>query len=154
LLSQFLELAAITSGVPATKLYGTSPQGMNATGEFEMRNFYDECASLSERMERPWITQVLKLAQLNIFGEIDPDITFQFGKLEESNKIEDSQIQLNNTNAIVALVGAGVITTHDAQIRLASDPLSGWDELEVEEEDLSNVESTQPPPQNNPDEFE
>lgn len=154
LLSQFIELAAVTSGVPATKLYGTSPQGMNATGEFEMRNFYDRCSSLSERMERPWITQVLKLAQLNIFGKIDENITFQFGKLEESNKVEDSQIQLNNSNAMVALVGAGIITDHAARIRLANDPLSGWDELDVEEEDLSNAENTEVSPQNNPDEFE
>jgi hypothetical protein len=36
--------------IPATKLFGRSPQGMNATGEADLRNYYDMIAQMQERI--------------------------------------------------------------------------------------------------------
>ena len=36
--------------IPATKLFGRSPQGFNSTGESDLRNYYDMIASLQERL--------------------------------------------------------------------------------------------------------
>ena len=40
-----LQIAAGASGIPATKLLGTSVGGLNAKGDSEIRDFYDEVAS-------------------------------------------------------------------------------------------------------------
>ncbi|WP_270374966.1 DUF1073 domain-containing protein [Marinicauda sp. Alg238-R41] len=41
LLRQYLQVAAGAADIPVTRLLGQSPSGMNATGESDMRNYYD-----------------------------------------------------------------------------------------------------------------
>lgn len=141
LLSQILELVAIIPGAPVTKLFGTSPQGMNSTGEFEMKNFYDRIASLQQKMIKDNLINIMHCAMLNIWGEIDDKITFEFCKLEETNPLEDSTIRLNDANRDVALVGAGIVSPEDVQIRLAADPDSGYNQIEIEEKLDENLEN-------------
>lgn len=40
-LDRFMQLASATSGIPMTLLFGMSPAGMNATGESDIRAYYD-----------------------------------------------------------------------------------------------------------------
>lgn len=42
LLIQFMNIIAGAAGMPTTRLFGRSPAGMNATGESDMRAWYDE----------------------------------------------------------------------------------------------------------------
>lgn len=41
LLGKFEGMLSSVTGIPITKLYGSAPGGLNATGESDMRNFYD-----------------------------------------------------------------------------------------------------------------
>ena len=45
--------------IPATKLFGRSPQGMNSTGEMDLRNYYDLIAQMQERLLRPALEKLL-----------------------------------------------------------------------------------------------
>ena len=45
----FMTEVAGAAEIPVTKLFGRSPDGMNATGEADMRNYYERIASLQRR---------------------------------------------------------------------------------------------------------
>jgi len=135
--SQNLELICCIAGVPASKLLGTAPQGFNSTGEHEMKNFYDTIKTRQAKLT-PHLIKIMKLAMLNIWGEIDKDITFRWANLEEANELEESTIRLNTANEISSLITSGVVTPKQSAEKLMSDENSGWDGLEIMEEDFEN----------------
>ncbi|MFQ8761936.1 MAG: anti-CBASS protein Acb1 family protein [Intestinimonas sp.] len=47
------------SRIPVTKLFGRSPAGMNATGESDLRNYYDYVDTLREAKLRPILEKLL-----------------------------------------------------------------------------------------------
>lgn len=48
-----------TVGIPVTKLYGVSPAGMNATGESDMRNYYDTLVAYREAYVSPELERLI-----------------------------------------------------------------------------------------------
>ena len=55
---------------PVTKLFGRSPAGMNATGEADMRNYYDYIDGLRETELRNIIERLLPVMALSAWGEV------------------------------------------------------------------------------------
>lgn len=144
LLTKSLEYIAIVPGITITKLFGDSLKGgLSSKGEHETNNFYDHIRALQNRMFKDPVTKIIHLAMLNIWGKIDESITWDFAKLEESNKLEESTIRLNNTTAASAMIASGVLTPYDERMRIANDPDSGYDTLAIEEQDLANEVSTE-----------
>ena len=50
---QSLEILAALNRTPAVKLLGISPSGFNATGESDIRNYYDYITSQQEKTKLP-----------------------------------------------------------------------------------------------------
>jgi hypothetical protein len=118
---------------------------MNATGEFELINWYDRIASLQNDLFRPILIKIMHLAMLNIWGKIDKDITFDFVKLKETSPIEDAQIRYTDAQRDTLYVSDGTLHQSDVRNRLANDPNSGYNELMLEEEDYENLVSPDMP---------
>lgn len=127
---QSMEYVAAMFNEPATKLWGISPAGMNATGESDMKNHYDNIASLQEQMFRPGLDKILQLLQLNMGREIDTSIKFQFESLsDEADKIlAESNKMKAETCAVYEEMGA--ISATDVRNALIKDPQSGFNDLE------------------------
>jgi len=53
LLDRFMMIMSAVTGIPVTKLFGRSPAGMNATGENDLKNYYDECRSIQNDLTVP-----------------------------------------------------------------------------------------------------
>lgn len=144
LLTKSLEYISIVPGITITKLFGDSLKGgLSSKGEHETNNFYDHVRALQNRMFKDPVTNIIHLAMLNIWGKIEESITWDFAKLEESNKLEDSTIRLNNSNAASMMIANGVLTPYDERMRIANDPDSGYDALAIEEQDLTGEVSTE-----------
>ncbi len=87
---------------------------------------------------RPHLVKILEMLQLNLWGEIDKDITFRFKELGTINELEAAQIRLTEAQVDDLYLAAGVITPLQTATRLANDPDSGYDNLEIEEEEFAN----------------
>jgi phage-related protein (TIGR01555 family) len=61
LLDRFAEHLSASCGIPISKLFGRSPAGLNATGENEVRNYYDMLASEQERTLSPLAEEAVRL---------------------------------------------------------------------------------------------
>jgi uncharacterized protein len=51
-------------GIPGTKLFGRSPGGMNATGDNDTRNYYDDLDSQRKQIVLPQLEKVIRLLYL------------------------------------------------------------------------------------------
>jgi phage-related protein (TIGR01555 family) len=67
-LVQFMHLMAAAVDMPVTILMGTSPAGMNATGESDTRGWYDRVARIQSADYRPRLEQLLKQIMLSTSG--------------------------------------------------------------------------------------
>ena len=54
--------------IPATKLFGRSPQGFQSTGESDLRNYYEMVAGLQERHLRPALDRLLPVMAMSCWG--------------------------------------------------------------------------------------
>lgn len=132
--AQSQEHMASVSNIPLVKLIGIQPAGLNASSDGEIRVFYDHIASMQEILFADPLKKVLDVIQLSEFGEIDPEITFEFEPLYALDEVQQSQVRKNDADADVALIGGGVLSPDDSRRRLAADPESIYHGLEVNDD--------------------
>lgn len=133
--AQSQEQMAAVSNIPLVKLLGITPTGLNASSEGEIRVYYDYIASLQEALFRAPLEKIIQLIQLNEFGEIDEEIGFDFEPLYGMSELEQAQVRTANAQADTALVSIGALSPDEVRRKLANDPESGYEGLEVDSDD-------------------
>lgn len=131
LVAQQLELLALIPGVPVTKLFGTAPTGMNATGESDMRNFYDKVRTWQESLYFDNFVKARKMIELNEFGKITEGIVETWEPLQEPNPVEQAGIQKTKAETAAIYLEQGVVLQEEVRERLATDEESGFNGLEL-----------------------
>lgn len=130
--------------IPAMLLTGVSPSGLNASSEGEIRAFYDWISAQQEAHWRAPLDIIIKVLMLDLWGEIDPTITFEFCPLWQASGMDAATIRERNANTIGGLIDRGVISQEEARHALASDPESGFSGIDVYE--LPELPEEQPEP--------
>lgn len=130
---QALEILAAINRTPAVKLLGISPSGFNATGESDIRNYYDYILSQQEKILRPAIKRILDLVQLRSFGKIDKSITFDFCALSEEDQAAEANTQKVKVDTMAVLLTNNVVSPEECRQRLADDPDSGFANIDVDD---------------------
>ena len=130
---QALEFLAAVNRTPAVKLLGISPSGFNATGESDIRNYYDHLRSMQEKMLRGPLKKLLDCLQLVGTGGIDPTIRFDFLPLSEEDRSALATMQKTRADTVAVYLDRGVISQEEARKALADDPDSGFSDINVDE---------------------
>lgn len=119
LLDRLEQLLSAVTGIPATKLWGRSPAGMNATGESDTRNWYDEQSSEQETELRPKLERLFRLMWLakdGPSGGAQPDSwEFAFNPLWQLTAKEQSDVRKVTAEADAIEITSGVI--HPEEVR-------------------------------------
>ena len=130
--AQSQEHMAAPSHTPLVKLLGITPTGLNASTDGEIKVYYDYITAQKENIFTQPLHKILKIAQLDVFGDIDDAISFEYEPMEEMDGTELSTIRKSDADAGVAYIAAGVISPEEERLRLASDPHSGYNSIEAE----------------------
>lgn len=129
--AQSQEHMCSVSRMPAIVLTGISPSGLNASSEGEIRVFYDWIAAQQEAFWRSPIETILQCVQLSLFGEIDPDIGFEFVPLYQMTPKELADIREADARTATAYVTMGAVDPSEVRDNLAKDPDSGYQGLDT-----------------------
>ena len=129
--AQSLEQICVVSRIPSVILTGLSPSGMNASSEGELHAWWSWVHSQQESYMRHPLEVLIKVIQLSLFGEIDPSITFEFVPLQQMNDKELSEIRRANADEAAILIDRGVLAADEVREKLARDPNSGWNGLDL-----------------------
>lgn len=136
--AQSQEQMASVASIPLVKLLGITPSGLNASSDGEIRVFYDDIHAEQENTFRDQMKRLLDVLQLNEFGEIDPDITFEFEPLFQLSSLELANQRKADADTDAVLIENGVITAEEARARLAADKDAPYAALEVTDEDAAD----------------
>lgn len=133
IVSQQLELLAAISRTPAVKLLGISPKGFNSTGEYDEANWYDHVASQQANVFGDNLAKAIKIIQLSETGTIDEDLTHRFVPLHEQSETEKATNRKANADTFAVYYDRGVVSAEEERARLAADPDSGYDSIDVDD---------------------
>lgn len=130
-----LRLAAAVS-IPVTMLMGQAPAGLNATGESDIRWFYDYCASLQQRMLRRRqnrLMRLLMLAKKGPTGGREPmKWTIAYRPLWEMTDAQKAELRSKQATTDKLYIDAGVLTPEEVAIsRFGGDEWSMETQIDV-----------------------
>lgn len=148
--AQSQEQMASISSIPLVKLLGITPNGLNASSDGEIRVFYDSIHAMQENLFRAPLKRIIDLAQLSLFGDIDPDIDFVFEPLYQMSELEQANVRKIEADTDAVLIGSSVISTEEARERVAADPDSPYQSLELNEEVDNELEDDDDDPTDDP----
>jgi phage-related protein (TIGR01555 family) len=126
---------AAKGNMPTTKLIGTSAKGFQATGEYDMKNYYDELQSIQNHDLSPLIEKYIKLVvKSDIFPVFAKKVTvgFNFNPLESASGLEQEQERKLETDSDVSLIASGIVSTEEVRQKVTSDSNSGFEGLDPE----------------------
>jgi len=121
----------------------------------EMRAFNDTIHGSQEHLFRPRLDTCYDVLQYHLWGERDPDITYEFEPLHEMMPKEEAEIRKLDAETAQIRIDSGVISQEDERRKIAVDPDSGYHGLDpddvpdllLEEEHGLEPEGGRPQPQ-------
>jgi len=115
---QFMMDMAGASEIPATRLFGRSPQGMNATGESDMKNYYELISQMQERYLRPALEKLLPVMAISCWGFVPEDMEILFEPLTTVSPRERAELMEKLTAPVISAFSAGLLTRDQALTEL------------------------------------
>jgi phage-related protein (TIGR01555 family) len=101
---------AAESHIPVTKLFGTSAQGLNATGEGDQSDYYDEIKAKQEAEIRPGLTRLLKVIIRSTLGTLPTGLKIDFCPLWQMTEQQRADVEQKRAQRDSTYLTAGVIT--------------------------------------------
>lgn len=148
------QIVAGQSGIPATKLMGTSPKGFNATGEHEIETYHEELESIQENDLSPIVERHHICLMRSIIApkfKVEPfEIEHEWRPLAVMSEVDQSTVSVNKANSDKLYSDMGAVDAYDIRDKLIADKDSGYTGLEAverpeeEEIDLTPPEEEQP----------
>jgi len=134
--AQAQEHQSAACGIPFIKLFGITPTGLNASSEGELQAFYETLQGAQEADAMPVMESILQLAQLNIWGTIDPSIGWKWNPIKHLDAQELATTEKLKAETDSMRINDGIIDPAEVRSVLANDetsPYHGIDPNDVPE---------------------
>lgn len=122
--AQAQEQQSAVSRIPLVKLLGITPTGLNASSEGEIRVWNDRVHGYQSHVLLPLMLNAIRMVQLNLFGEIDEHIGWEWTKLLELTELEEAEVRNKDADTDARYIEAGVVRPDQVTARLSKDPNS------------------------------
>lgn len=140
--AQAQEHIAAVSRIPLVKLTGISPTGLNASSEGEIRVFYDTIHAQQEKFFTPHLTTIFRLIQINLWGAVDEDISFDYEPLWELDEAAMANVRKVEADTHKEYVDMGVVDPLEVRKAIAGEKDSPYSGLNP-----NDLPEPPPPPQ-------
>lgn len=136
ILEEFRQQLSGALQMPQTKLFGTSPAGMNATGESDMRNYYDmiKARQITDLLYPMTIVYQLMAQSLGIKWTDEMGITFK--PLWQPTEKEKAEIAKIITDTVLSAEEKGTVSTKTAMMELKQQSTETGVWTNITEEDI------------------
>jgi phage-related protein (TIGR01555 family) len=119
--AQAQEQMAAVSHIPLIVLLGITPSGLNASSDGELQAWASWVKAMQEHLFDDPLDRVIKIIQIDEFGEIDPAITFDYEPLRELSDAEEAAARKTEADTDALYVNSGVLDPDEIRQRLTSE---------------------------------
>lgn len=145
-LVQFAQQISGSLQIPLVRLFGQSPAGLNATGESDIRTYYDMIAQQQNAKLERGMSKLVDLTYRSKIGRAPPDgFGFSFNPLWQMSDTEKATIAVGVTNAVTQAYDSGLVDRPTAmkELRQSADITGVWSN--ITDEDIATAEAEPPP---------
>lgn len=96
--------------IPATKLFGKSPDGMNSTGDGDLTNYYDSIRQKQENQIREPLEKLLPVLCVSALGLVPDDLEIVFEPVESQTEEQRAALATQIVSAISGLFQSDIIS--------------------------------------------
>lgn len=100
--------------IPATRLFGRAPAGMNATGEGDLRNYYDSVREKQQSVLRPVLEKLAPVVCMSALGYVPDELDFDFHPVRDESERERAEIARIRTETIIRSFESGLAQREQA----------------------------------------
>lgn len=144
MMDRFCNRVAAAARMPVSLLMGQAPAGLNATGDSDIRWFYDEMKARQGKEILPQLTKLVRLLMLSksMGGKLADNWSIKFRPLWQMSETQLADIRVKMSQADTAYLNAGVLSAEEvAESRFGGDAYSIEVQLDRDSRDL--MESAQ-----------
>jgi len=134
LLDRYMQFLSATCDIPVSILFGRAAAGMNATGDLDVRMFYDKIASYGDTEITPLILKAISVMNM----PIPEDLCVEWLPLWEPSDKEQADTELveaqtckTEAEEYAAWIAAGVLFPEEVALAEFSDATNGEVEIDV-----------------------
>jgi phage-related protein (TIGR01555 family) len=152
-LVQFGQQLSGAAQIPLVRLFGQSPAGLNATGDSDIRNYYDMINSQQEAKLRGPVTALFEALHRSEFGEPLPEgFGFSFRPLWQLAEDQKASVASTITQAALQAYEAGMVgrKTVLQELKEQSKWTAVWSN--ITDEEIEQAEDNPPDPMAEPGE--
>lgn len=143
---QFGQQLSGASQIPLVRLFGQSPAGLSATGESDLRMYYDGINAKQESSLRRGVTLLIHIMWRSFFGRAAPkDIEFNFVSLWQMSALDKAAIGKQNAETILGAHSDGVIDRATAMKELRQSSGDTGLFSNISDEQIAEAEEEPPP---------
>lgn len=110
ILRSFLTDLCGAADIPATRLFGMSPAGLNATGDSDTRNYYDHVAARQETNLRAQLVRLFDVVIRSAIGSMPEGFGFTFNPLWQMTDTEIATVGKLKAETDKLYVDSGILT--------------------------------------------
>jgi phage-related protein (TIGR01555 family) len=103
LLTHYLQSVSGAFGVPLTRFLGVSPAGLNATGESDLRQYYDTLGAKQTTELGPALSALDEVVIRSALGSRPPSVYYEWAPLWVPTEVQKSEIFAKKTAGVKAL---------------------------------------------------
>ncbi|MDO7481555.1 DUF1073 domain-containing protein [Acinetobacter baumannii] len=147
LLLQFGQQISGATGIPLVRLFGQSPAGLNATGESDLANYYDNINQQQEGRLRTPLQVLYAVLHMSVLGKPLPDsFSFKFASLWQLDDEKKANVAKGVTDAVIAAEEGGLIKRSTAlkELRQSSEVTGVFSH--ITDEEIEEADGEDPPP--------
>lgn len=133
--------------IPLVRLFGQSPAGLNASGDSDLRTYYDNVANGQDKQLRAGMSVLLDVIHRSTLGTPPDDkFGFEFRSLWQMSDTEKAEFAEKTTNTIVNAYDSGLVTQKTAlsEFRNASRICGIWSKITDKEIASANDDPPDP----------
>lgn len=110
IMQQFMQDVSGAADIPVTRLFGQVPGGLNASGDSEIRNYYDSIKGKQEANLCPQLDYLDEILLRSALGRMPDDYRSELGSLWQMSDKEKAEIEKARSDRDKAYLDMGVVS--------------------------------------------
>jgi phage-related protein (TIGR01555 family) len=150
LLDRFVMVLSSVTGIPVTLLMGRSPSGLNATGESDIRFWYDSVQADQNTELKPRLEKLVQYLFTEGGNKAPDEWSIQFNPLFQMTEKEKQEIYKGTAEADAIYVDRGVLDPNEVAVSRFSGTEFSTGVVQLDEETRGIEEPTDEPTEPDP----
>lgn len=105
----FLQVCCGAADIPVTRLLGTSPKGLQSTGDGEERDYHAMVKARQGELLAPALDRIDPLLLRSSLGNVPDDVYYEFAPLGGTNEKDEAEIESKYASAFKTRLDTGAI---------------------------------------------